>query len=206
LQEHDPLPAENLIVTNTFLFKQNFFMQKILIAVIVVALYSCHADEKKETENKSTGSNAGAALPYDATYSSKFEMGDAKNAEAVLTAWKAWDDGNLQASRKLFADTMHFYLRDGSVMHGSTDSTLAGAQMFRNTFTSVKSTVHMYMPLKSTDKNENWVSIWGTEVFTDKQGKVDSVGLQENWRFNKDGKIDMLYQFGRSLVSPPMPK
>ncbi len=98
------------------------------------------------------------------------------------------------------------FLLPGNPGTGSTDSTLAGAQLFRNTFAAVKSTVHAYMPLKSTDKNDNWVCIWGTEVSTDKQGKVDSVGLQETWRFNKDGKIDLLYQFGRALVPPPMPK
>ena len=181
-------------------------MQKILIAVLSVLLFSCNAEEKKETENKATTPEVSSTLPYTAIYSSKFEMGDAKNAEAILAAWKSWDDGNLQTSRKLFADTMHFYLRDGSEMHGPTDSTLAGAQLFRNTFSTVKSTVHMYMPLKSTDKNENWVCIWGTEVSTYKQGKIDSVGLQETWRFNKDGKIDLVYQFGRSLVPASTPK
>src|SRR5712671_1425666 len=130
-------------------------MQKILIAVFAVVLFSCNSDENKESGNKATKQETSSTLPYTATYSSKFEMGDNKNAEAILTAWKSWDDGNLQTSRKLFADTMHFYLRDGSEMHGPTDSTLAGAQMFRNTFSAVKSTVHAYMPLKSTDKNEN---------------------------------------------------
>lgn len=181
-------------------------MQKILFAALTVALFSCHADEKKEADNKGAAPEGKSKLPYTATYSSKFEMGDSKNADAILTAWKAWDDGDLKASRTLFADTMHFYFRDGSEMHGPTDTSLVGAQMFRNTYTAVKSTVHAYMPLKSTDKNVNWVCIWGTEVFTDKQGKVDSIGLQETWRFNKDGKIDLLYQFGRSLVPPPMPK
>ena len=113
-----------------------------MITTLVFALISCNSDEKKEPETKSAASEASSNLPYTATYSSKFEMGDAKNAEAILTAWKAWDDGNLQTSRKLFADTMHFYLRDGSEMHGPTDSTLAGAQTYRNTFATVKSTVH----------------------------------------------------------------
>lgn len=181
-------------------------MQKILIVVLSVVLFSCHAEDKKEPDSKGAAPEASASLPYTATYSSKFEMGNAKNAEAILAAWKSWDDGDLKTSRKLFADTMHFYLRDGSQMHGATDSTMAGAQAFRSSFAAVKSTVHLYVPLKSTDKNESWVCIWGTEVSTDKQGKVDSVGLQETWRFNKDGKIDLLYQFSRPLVTPSMPK
>ena len=57
--------------------------------------------------------------------------------------------------------------------------------------------MHAIFPVKSTDKNEDWVCIWGTEVNTDKKGKTDSVHLQETWRFNKDGKIDLLYQHSR---------
>lgn len=181
-------------------------MQKTLIVVFTVVLFSCKSEDKKEPESKVATPEASSTLPYTATYSSKFEMGNAKNAEAILALWKAWDDGDLKASRKSFADTLHFYFRDGSEMHGPADSAIAGAQMFRNTFSAVKSTVHAYMPLKSTDKNENWVCIWATEISTDKKGKVDSVGLQETWRFNKDGKADLVYQFGRSLVPPSMPK
>ena len=176
-------------------------MQKFLIVIFSVGLFACHADEKKETGGKSEPAEK-KSLPYSASYSSQFEIGDNKNAETILSAWKSWDDGKLADTRKLYADTMHFYLRDGSEMFGPTDSVLADAQAFRNSFTAMKSTVHMYVPLKSTDKNENWVCIWGTEVSTDKQGKTDSVALQETWRFNKDGKIDMAYQFGRALMPP----
>ncbi len=122
--------------------------------------------------------------------------------ETILKLWKSWDDGNLAGDSSLFADTIHMYTRDGSAMDGLSDSINAGAQQFRNMFTTVKSTVHAIFPVKSTDKNENWVCVWGTEVSTDKQGKVDSIGLQETWRFTKDGKVDMLLQYARPLVPP----
>jgi hypothetical protein len=177
-----------------------------LIAALFLVIVGCHSEDKKPAESKTASAESPATAPYTATYSSKFEMGDNKHAEAILGAWKAWDDGDLKPSRKYFADTMHFYMRDGSEAHGATDSVMVGAQAYRSSFSSVKSTVHAYLPLKSTDKNENWVCVWGTEVTTDKQGKTDSVGLQETWRFNKDGKIDLLYQFGRALVPPPATK
>ncbi len=177
-------------------------MQKTIIAVFAIILFSCKAEDKKESDTKGPvkGSQSDSSSLYPATYSSKFEMGDAKNVDALKTVWKAWDDGDLKAGRKHFADSMHFYLRDGNTMEGKTDSIMTGAQSFRDMYTTVKSTVHAILPLKSTDKNEHWVCVWGTEVSTDKQGKSDSVGLQETWRFNKDGKIDLMYQFGRSLV------
>lgn len=181
-------------------------MQKFVIATIAVLLFSCRAEEKKETESKEANKEGKTDLPYEVTYSSKFEIGDSKYAESLLALWKAWDDGDILAKREFFADSMRFYTRDGSVMEGKTDSVMKGAQAFRSMFSSMKSTVHAYMPLKSTDKNDNWVCIWGTEVSTDKQGKTDSVALQETWRFNKDGKIDLMYQFGRSLMPSATPK
>ncbi len=180
-------------------------MQKIMFVVLATALFSCRSEENKPAETKGAKDakeTVSANLPYTATYSSKFEIGDTKNAEAILKLWKSWDDNDMKTAKSLFADTMSFYLRDGSEMVGKTDSIIVGAQAFRDMFSTVKSTVHAYMPLKSTDKNENWVCIWGTEVSTSKQGKVDSVNLQETWRFNKDGKIDLVYQFGRAFAAP----
>lgn len=130
------------------------------------------------------------------------KLGDPKNAEAVLALYKYWDDGNLGPSKVLFADSIEFYFSDGSEVKGSRDSAIATTQNFRNTFSAIKSTVHGIMPVKSIDKNENWVCIWATEVNTTKAGKTDSMHLQETWRFNKDGKIDLLYQYS-SVAAPP---
>jgi hypothetical protein len=175
-------------------------MQKIVVAAILFALVSCNS-EKKEESKTASASETNAAI-YPADYSAKFEMGDAKNSEAVLALWKAWDDGDLMKARKVFADTTKFYFRDGSTMIGQTDTILAQAQVFRSSFATVKSTVHAYFPIKSTDAGHDWVCIWGKEISTDKNGKMDSVSLQETWRFNKDGKVDLLYQYGASMTPP----
>jgi hypothetical protein len=58
------------------------------------------------------------------------------------------------------------------------------------------------MAVKSTDKNEDWVLIWGMETDTHKNGKIDSVNLQETWRINKDGKADLLMQYMRPAAPP----
>jgi len=58
------------------------------------------------------------------------------------------------------------------------------------------------MAVKSTDRNEHWVLIWGTETDTYKNGKVDSTELQETWRFNQDGKANLVLQYNKP-ASPP---
>ena len=179
-------------------------MKKVFIAALAVILYACNAEEKTTpAEETKPAASSTAAISnmsgYEATYSKSFEMGDAKNAEAVLAIWKDWDNGTLDPSKALFADSVTFLTGDGSVITGPLDSAFGAMKSYREMFTTIKSTVTAILPVKSTDKNENWVSIWGKEINTDKKGKTDSVALQESWRFNKDGKIDLFIQHMRVL-------
>ena len=135
--------------------------------------------------------------PYPISYSSKFTMDDPKNAESLLAIWKAYDNGDLSASKELFADTVDAALSDGSVRRASRDSMLAGIQSFRNSFRTAFDRVSAIMAVKSTDRNEHWVLIWGTEIDTYKNGKVDSTDLQETWRFNEAGKANLVFQYKR---------
>lgn len=189
-------------------------MKKFLILASVTVFAACNSgNDKAKVESMGTGSDSSSATaaaptmadissPYTIEYSSKFTMGDPKNAEAVLTLWKDWDNGNLAAHKDLFADSVELHFADGTMLHASRDSVTAAAQKYRSTLSSSVSNVYTVTALKSTDKNENWALIWGKEVDTDKKGKVDSFYLQETWRFNKDGKTDLLYQF-RSAAKPP---
>jgi hypothetical protein len=181
-------------------------MKQIFIIAIAVCIIACNNAEKTTPgETKAASETKPASISnmsgYTPTYSASFEPGDAKNAEAILALWKAWDEGNLEPTKQLFADSVSFYFSDGSEMKGKRDSTTASAQVYRNMFSAVKSTVHAIFPIKSADKNEDWVCIWGTEVRTDKKGKIDSMQLQETWRFNSAGKVDLLYQYNQ-LAKP----
>jgi hypothetical protein len=51
------------------------------------------------------------------------------------------------------------------------------------------------MPLRSVDKNEDWVALWGTETDTFADGKIQKRDIHEIWRINKDGKVDFMKQF-----------
>jgi hypothetical protein len=60
---------------------------------------------------------------------------------------------------------------------------------------SSTSTLDAWVPLKSVDRNENWVALWGTETDTAPDGTMNKTDLQEIWRINKDGKVDFMKQF-----------
>src|SRR6266480_4099197 len=184
-------------------------MRNVLITAGFGLLLACNNSPKEEvasiSPNKDSSATAPAeniSYPYTAGYSSKFEICDPKNAQMILNIWKDWDNGNLANSKNVFADTVTLYFWNGSVLHASRDSALAAAQKMRDGYSSVKSRVDAFVPLKSTDRNENWVTIWGMETHTDKKGKVDSIALQETWRINKDGKTDLVYQFAE-MSKPP---
>jgi len=183
-------------------------MKKVLLFATVAMLAACNSNTPASTSDtvKPVDSTVTAIAeiqsPYAISYSSKFVMDHPKNAETVLKLWKDWDGGDLMVSKDLFADSISLHLGDGSSMQGNKDSILAGMQQFRNTIASAVSTVNAVMAVRSTDKDENWALIWGKEVDTDKKGKVDSFYLQETWRFNKEGKINLVYQF-RANAAPP---
>jgi hypothetical protein len=189
-------------------------MKKILIVTSMAFFAACNnSSDKAKVESMKSDTTASTATttmpdinsPYAVTYSSKFEMGDPKNAETVLNIWKDWDNGNLMNSKNSFADTVELHFSDGSMVRAARDSALAMGQADRDRYASSVSTVDVITSLKSTDKNENWAIIWGEERLTDKKGKKDSSALHEAWRLNKDGKADRVFQF-RAKLTPPKKK
>ena len=67
-------------------------------------------------------SSSAQEVPYTATYSSNFEIGDTKNAQAVLMLWKGWENADFSAETNYYADLVTMYLADGTVLHTSKDS------------------------------------------------------------------------------------
>jgi len=183
-------------------------MKKFFVVASVAMFAACNSPEPAKTvatePAAATDSTAQQDItsPYPINYSSKFVMGDAKNAENLLTLWKDWDNGSLSTHKDIFADSLEMHFADGSMMKAGRDSVIAAAQMYRNTFASAVSSVDAIMAVKSTDKNENWALIWGKEIDTNKKGKIDSFYLQETWRFNNGGKADLMYQFKQGAAPP----
>ncbi|MFL5808056.1 MAG: hypothetical protein ACJ749_00965 [Flavisolibacter sp.] len=184
-------------------------MKRVFIVGFMAFFAACNnSGDKAKVESMSAAKDSSTTTmaeinsPYPVGDSSKFEMGNPKNAETILNLWKDWDNGNLMNSKDRFADSVTLHFANGATISTSRDSALAMAQAERNKLASSVSTVDAVTSLKSSDKGENWALIWGKEVDTDKKGKVDSSYLQETWRLNKDGKADLVYQF-RAAAAPP---
>lgn len=166
-----------------------------------VFFYSCNNDKtasatadsavKKEVPS-ATGDNL--TMPYTAMYSSQFTVGDQKYAQMVLNLFKQWDDNKMKDGMSNFADSVNFYTNNWT-FHGSRDALYTASQQQRDMYPEVKTVVSAYMPVHSVDKNEDWVLIWSTGYTKDKKGVSDSLNYQDTWRVNKDGKVDLVYQY-----------
>jgi hypothetical protein len=181
-------------------------MKSFLVLSAVVFMAACNSTPSGQTEMAKTLDSSGVSQtiksPYAIMYSSKFVIDSPRNAESLLTLWKDWDNGDLSAHKNLFADSIQFHFSDGTNIHLSRDSAVAIAQNQRNSYAASVDRVDAIMAVRSTDKNDHWALIWGTEIDTDKKGKVDSANLMEAWRFNKDGKVDLLTQYRQGAYPP----
>jgi len=182
-------------------------MKKLFFIVAAATIAACNSNNQSGSTESTMSSSTDSSSqkinsPYPVQYSSDFAMDNPKNAETVLALWKAWDNGDLLSGKDMFADTVELHFANGAILRASRDSALATAQNARKSVGTAVSTVDAIIPVKSKDKNQDWALIWGKEVDTDNSGKVDSFYLQETWRFNKDGKADVLYQY-RAAANPP---
>ncbi len=182
--------------------------QLLLSASITCLLFSCTTGDKTDSTTDSTkmgnsmSSSDAVTYPYAVTYSSQFEKSSDQNSQMVLGLWKDFDNNTLDNSMDKFADTVTMMMPGFEMVAVSKDSALRSTKEYRSMYSKVESRVAAVTALKSTDKNEEWVLVWGTEVHTDKKNVTDSVHLQETWRLNKDGKIDYLLQYMRNTPAP----
>ena len=165
---------------------------KRLPIVLMALLFGCFINETMAQASKA---------PYVADYSSSFKMGNPDYANKVLDIWKDWDDNQLDR-HDYFADTITIWLPDGSVTRGKA-ANMDGAKKYRATMTKSKSTIHAWVPLHSTDTNDDFVCIWGSEEDTFADGKVDKRELHEVWWFNKEGKVTMMRQWNSKFGELP---
>ena len=157
----------------------------------------------KDGDGKMKMKNDGMMMdyPYKANYSSKFAMGNPAHAKMILDLWKDWDD-NAFDRHDYMADTLVMLFPDGTMAKGKQEA-LEGAKKYRGGMTSAKSTIDAWVPLRITDKNEDWVAVWGSETDTWADGKTETRDIHEIWRINKDGKVDFMKQFTAKPQPPP---
>ncbi|MBI2730339.1 MAG: hypothetical protein HYX40_06260 [Sphingobacteriales bacterium] len=174
-------------------------MQKLLFVCCLALLAVACNNEAKESSEKKETAEAKPAVTFSMpiTYSSSWEIGNPEYAAMIVQgSWKDWQDNKLGDMKSWVADTITAFLSD-NVMVTGRDSLVAHWNKGRATYTNVIDTVHAAISLVSTDKKENWVTVWAKEINTLTSGTKDTTEVMETWRINKDGKADLLLQYDR---------
>ena len=125
---------------------------------------------------------------------------DADFKSKVALVRKAYDSNSWENYTTYFADTVSFRFSDGTLWHISSDTLLARLKYYRGLLASNDNIAHQEVVTADSATGENWVRSWGIEKWSDKDGKADSVLLQENWRFNRDGRIAELQVYTSKVV------
>lgn len=170
--------------------------KSILVPVIALFLFSCDskkeepavatAPEKTVTEEAPTAPKI--TMPYTASYSSDWKIGNPENTKIVLDLYKAIEDNKIDEFNKYLADTVTIAGYDNVNFTGSKAEAIKRTKKFRNTLSSLSEEFLAFVPLHSNDKNEEWVATWMKEKVVRKDGSKDSTTYMETWRF-RDGKI-----------------
>jgi hypothetical protein len=170
-----------------------------LILMITSLFFACNTEKKSDaSESPVIAEKIAINLPYVPGYSSSFEIGNPEYATMIVQgSWKDWEDNRLDNMVNWVEDTITAYHSNTEVVHG-VDSLMARWKRARAAYTEVKPSLDAVVPLYSTDRMENWVLVWATEIDTHKDGTIDTVSLMETWRINKNGKADRLYQYDRA--------
>jgi len=127
--------------------------------------------------------------PYKAIYSSDITTpGNPVYAQKVLQVWKYFETGNIQAMKPYFADTVTYDDASGMRFHGPVDSLLAFAAADIRNLDSMRFDIFEWRSSHTNDKNEDWVNIWSTERRYPKNGKADTILMQENWKV-QNGRV-----------------
>ncbi len=177
-------------------------MRKITFLFSVVLLITSCSNEKKEEAPAAEVKEVAAPppppvdLPYKATYSSDWSIGDPKYTKIALDFYKRLEQDSITGTGDFFEDSIQFRAFDNRILMVSKEELVKRVKDFRAGFKSLNEEFTAFTCLHSNDQNEDWVSLWIFEKAVRTNGKADSTRYQENWRF-RNGKVYYVADFAR---------
>ncbi len=159
-------------------------MKKLLfIPLLALFAFGCNSksDNTAGTSSDSTKitSSTSAEIIYPYTLAEPYknwQADDQKNAVTVMKMLKAWETKNLTECAGYFADSVDMRL-DGYRKKLPHDSIPALLDMSWANYTSVSIKMEDWEPVISSDKKDQWVTLWYKQNWVDKKGKADSMEM-----------------------------
>ncbi len=179
--------------------------QLLLFIFLCTLLWSCNSGTKPaDAKTDGTAKKETYTYPFTAKYSLNWQPGDEKNAVMALGSFKKYLDGDVKGAFADFADSVEF-IADKFHFIGKKDSLQAMFTPMRAGYASMSFEPDTWLTCYYPDKNDTWVTVWGTQKWTDKKGKMDSVYLTDDILV-KNGKIAQVDEKQRMFPEPPKMK
>ncbi len=174
----------------------------IFFSCMALAVAGCSNRATKD-ETTATDSSGSAATAAAATTSEKLEYpymlskpyqnwqaGNQQNAITVMKGLKAFENGDIDACMASFGDSVELRF---DYLHTklSNDSLKKWFTKQRANYASLTVKMDDWEPVISSDKTEEWVTLWYKQIWTDKKGKTDSMSVINDAKIEK-GKIVLL--------------
>jgi hypothetical protein len=152
------------------------------------------------TAKDNTAKKETLTYPFTPKYSLNWEPGDEKNAVIALTSLKKFVDGDVKGSLEYFADSVEFFA-DKFHFVGKKDSLEKIMTPMRADAVKMSLVPDTWITTYYPDQKSTWVTVWSTQTWTDKKGKVDSVYLTDDILM-KEGKILQVDEKQRLFAAP----
>jgi hypothetical protein len=178
-----------------------------LFLSIAAVLLACNSSDTKTADETKTGDTKVAAMstndfPYPVKDWGDWQPGSMDNLKMGLQTLKDFENGDIDACMKNFADSVELRFDDMQ----ATISKDSLTKMFKTDRSSLKVfQVNMddYESVKSKDGKQEYVSMWYTQKTQDQKGNWDSVVCMDDMKI-VNGKIATLDEKRRKLPKKKM--
>lgn len=157
-------------------------MKKILlVACVAIVSFGCNDKSGSATTSDSTKpaetKTGDLVYPYtlDKPYQ-EWQNGDQKHVVTVMASLKGFENGDMAACMAGFGDSVDVFL-DGYHEKLSKDSLTKFFTGQRAESKNISIKMQDWESVISKDKKSEWVTLWYKQVWTDKNGKRDSVNV-----------------------------
>lgn len=173
-------------------------MKKLFCIALLALATGCSTPAGKETTTAVKDSMAAAPaatekIEYPYTLPRPYQNWQAGNQQHVVTvlkSLKAYETGDVTAAATAFADSAELRF-DYYHAKLSNDSLKKIFTQMRAGITSMTIDMQDWEPVISSDKKEEWVTLWYKQKWTDKKGKTDSMNVIDDAKI-ENGKIAIL--------------
>ena len=125
---------------------------------------------------------------YTTAYSGHWTEGDSTNTEVVMKFMKSLENNLIDTS---LLSLWVFYKNN----YEKKEIILDKLRMERNNFSKWKISVSSIIPVKSIDREENWVIVYGTRNESDFKDNLSTINFTQWYKVNKENRIEFFNEF-----------